>query len=174
DELRRLDDNGRKAGAAMAREIERVGLAGGKSISQMVDAFASATSHRSPFAFVVVHGAAVAGAQRPYALTVTGASSQSQMAGPGEAPGGWTRSLPYGELTQLSSPAEYGESGIVGRWSESLELSIVAASSTFTVDLIYPDAADGAFLRASLPITNSDLRTPVKIVIERGKAPTIS
>ncbi|MDQ6799844.1 MAG: Ig-like domain-containing protein, partial [Acidobacteriota bacterium] len=174
DELRRLDDNGRKAGAAMAREIERVGLAGGKSISQLVDAFAAATSHRSPYVLAVVHGAPVAGAQRPYATTVTSVSSRTQIALPAEATGGWARSLPYGELTQLNSSTESGEAAIVGRWTESLELTVSAASPTFTIDLIYPDAADGSFLRASLPVTNADSRTPVRIVMERGKPPTIT
>ena len=51
--------------------------------------------------------------------------------------------MAYGELTQLGSSTEYGEAAIVGRWSESLELSVIAASPAFTVDLIYPDALDG-------------------------------
>src|SRR5205823_9661367 len=80
DALRRLDDNGRKAGAAMAREIERVGFAGGRSMSQLVDDFAAATSHRSPFALAIVHGVPAAGIARPYALTVTGVASTTQMA----------------------------------------------------------------------------------------------
>ena len=174
DELRRLDDNGRRAGASIAREMERLGLANGKTIAQMADDFAAAASHRSPYALALVHGAPVARSDRSYALTVTGANSRTQMQLPAEAAGGWTRSLAFGELTRLSSATEYGEAAIVGRWEEPLELTIAAAGPSFTVDLIYPDAADGSFLRASLPLTNADARTPVRITIDRGKPPLLA
>ncbi|HEX9408001.1 MAG TPA: carboxypeptidase-like regulatory domain-containing protein, partial [Thermoanaerobaculia bacterium] len=174
DALRMLDENGRKSAAAMARELERVAVAGGKSITQMMDDFAAATSHRSPYALAIVHGAPIAGIARPYALTVSGVTSKTQIAVPAEATSGWTRTLAYGELTQLSSATEYGEAAMVGRWSEALELSIIAATSSFTVDVIYPNLADGTFLRASLPLTNADAHTPVKIVMERGKPPTVT
>ncbi len=174
DDLRRLDDNGRAAGAAMARELERVGLVGGRSITQMVDDFAAATSHRSPYGLAIVHGASVAGDARPYALSVSGATTKTQLSIPAEGSSGWRRTFAYGELTRLSSTTEYGEAAIVGRWSESIELSVAASAPSFTVDLIYPDAADGSFLRASLPITNADPHTAVDIVIERGKQPVIT
>ncbi|HUJ15849.1 MAG TPA: carboxypeptidase-like regulatory domain-containing protein, partial [Thermoanaerobaculia bacterium] len=174
DALRRLDDNGRRSGAAMARELERVGLTNGKSITLFVDDFAAATSTRSPFALAIVHGAPVAGVARPYAVTVTGANSQTQMATPAEAASGWTRTLPYGELSQLSTASEYGEAAIVGRWNEPLEIDVVASAPSFTVDLIYPDTTDGSFLRASLPLTNADPQTPVKIVIDRGRQPVVT
>ncbi|HKB81397.1 MAG TPA: carboxypeptidase-like regulatory domain-containing protein, partial [Thermoanaerobaculia bacterium] len=174
DRLRMLDENGRRAGAAMAREMERVGLASGKSISQMVDDFAAATSHRSPYALAIVHGAPVSGSARPYALAMTGANSKLSMDVPAEATGGWRRTLPYGELTRFDAPGESGEAAIVGRWSEPLQLSIVAAAPSFTVDLVYPDAADGSFLRASLPLVNAVSGTPVTVLINRGTPPQVS
>ncbi|HJT17162.1 MAG TPA: carboxypeptidase-like regulatory domain-containing protein, partial [Thermoanaerobaculia bacterium] len=160
DALRRQDDNGRKSAAAMARELERVGFT--------TDAFASATSYRSPYVLAFAHGS-----QEPQ-LTVTAANSRAQMSLPAEAAAGWKRDLPYGEITQLNSRGESGEMAIVGRWSEPLEFSITSATPSFTFDVIYPDAADGAFLRASLPLTNVDPRMPVKIVIDRGKAPVVT
>ncbi|HUK34925.1 MAG TPA: carboxypeptidase-like regulatory domain-containing protein, partial [Vicinamibacterales bacterium] len=62
----------------------------------------------------------------------------------------------------------------VGRWNEPLEIDVVASAPSFTVDLIYPDTTDGSFLRASLPLTNADPQTPVKIVIDRGRQPVVT
>jgi hypothetical protein len=75
DELRRSQAGGRSAGAALARQLEASGMAGGKSASQFVDDFAAATAHRSPYFFALVHGPPVSGSDRPYAVTLTGATT---------------------------------------------------------------------------------------------------
>ena len=175
DQFRLMEQSARTASAAIADEMKRVGLAGGRSLTQLVDDFATATSTRSPYALAVVHGVPAAGASRSYALSVKGMTSSGAIDVPSatsEKP--YVRSLLYGELTELSSSTEYAEAAIVGRWKESLEFSVVAASPSFTVDLVYPDAADGAFLRASLPLTNADPHVAVKIVIARGAPPVVS
>src|SRR5258706_8613475 len=57
DQLRMMENNGRKSGAAMARELERVGLANGKAMKDFASDFAGATSHRSAYFLALVHGA---------------------------------------------------------------------------------------------------------------------
>jgi len=82
DELRRSEVSGRTASAAMARQLERVGLSAGKNPTDFANDFAAATAHRSPYLLAIVHGAAVNGATRPYAMTLTGATSQLKLAVP--------------------------------------------------------------------------------------------
>jgi hypothetical protein len=168
DQLRMLHPAGRSAGAAMARELERAGLTGGKSIKTFVDDFAAATSHRTPYFVAVAHGASVNGADRAYAMTVTGVTSHTAMTGVAESPDTAARNLAYGELTRFNSSTESGEMAIVGRWNESIELSIVPAASTFSLDLIYPGTNDGTVIRNSLNVSGATPGTPVKIVIDRG------
>jgi len=167
DQLRRSEDSGRRAAAAMARQLETNGLAGGKTVKQFVDDFATATNHRSPFALALVHGTPVSGATRPYALTVTG-SSTHVMDIPAEAASGWHRDLPYGELMQFNSSTESGELALVGRWKENLTFSVAPQSDHFTLDLIYPDANDGAFFRASIDINGARIGYPVTFAVNRG------
>jgi hypothetical protein len=167
DQLRMSEVNGRAAGAAMARELERVGLANGKSMKQFVDDFAVATSHRTPFVLALAHGATVAGNTRPYALTVTAVDTKTSMLLPAETTGA-KRTLPWGELTQFNSSSETGELALVGRWKEKLELSVVPAATSFTLDLIYPGATDGTSLRTSIDITGATIGSAVKVVIDRG------
>jgi hypothetical protein len=166
DQLRRMESDGRTAGAAMARELERVGLAGGKSATQFVDDFAAATSHRSPYFLALVHGTAVTGNDRPYALSVTGVNSKAKLDLPSEATTSWVRALPFAELTHFNAAGEYGELALVGRWKEALDLSVNAAGSQFTVELIYPDVTSGAFLRTTFQVTGATAGTPVDVVID--------
>jgi len=46
DALRRSKDSGRSAGAALTRQLERAGLAGGKTPTDFANDFAAATAHR--------------------------------------------------------------------------------------------------------------------------------
>lgn len=55
----------------------------------------------------------------------------------------------------VSHPIEYGELAMIGRFSESIQFDVVPASSDFSVELIYPAAADGSMMRASLRVTNA-------------------
>jgi hypothetical protein len=120
DELRRSEDSGRSAAAAMTRQLERVGLTAGKNATDFANDFAAATAHRSPYALAIVHGATVNGSARPYAMTVTGKTSHGVIAVPSEAPKPWTRGLPFAELTQFHIPNEYGELAMIGRFTESI------------------------------------------------------
>ena len=151
-----------------ARELERVGLAGGKTATQFVDDFAAATSHRSPYGLALVHGATVTGNDRPYAVTINGVTSKTQLALPSEATSGWVRSLPFAELDKFNVAGESAELAMIGRWNEAIELQINAASPSFTVELIYPDTNDGSLLRTSFVVSNATTTTPVKVTINRG------
>jgi hypothetical protein len=170
DQLRMLHPDGRKSGAAMARELERVSVGNGKSVKTFVDAFAAATSHRTPYFLALAHGPAVAGADRPYAITVTGATSRTSMTGVAETPDTAKRTLVYGELTRFNaaSASDTGELAIVGRWKESIELSITPAAPSFSLDLIYPGTTDGTSIRNSINLSGATPGSPVTIVIDRG------
>jgi len=76
--------------------------------------------------------------------------------------------LPFGQLTEFGSATEAGELAIVGRWQESLALTIIAASPGFTIDLIYPDTTNGAFIRNTLSITGATAGTQVTLTVDRG------
>ncbi|HVR37666.1 MAG TPA: hypothetical protein VMU84_01110, partial [Thermoanaerobaculia bacterium] len=83
DELRRAEKAGRRAGAAMARQLEA--NENGRTPKQFVDDFAAATSHRMPFLLALVHGAPVNGETRPYALWARGETSRGEVDVPAEA-----------------------------------------------------------------------------------------
>jgi len=171
DQLRRQESDARSASAALARQLEATGLANSASMKDFAMAFAAATSHRSPFLFALVHGSSVSGAARPYALSLTGATTKSALDVPSEAASGWIRSLPYGELTKITSSAEVGELALVGRWKEDVQVSIVPQSDHFSVDLVYPDAgadATSGLLAASFDVTGAHAGTPVTFTIARG------
>jgi hypothetical protein len=168
DQLRRMEQDGRAGGAAMARELERVGLANGRTMPQFAADFAQATSHRTPFVMALVHGAPVAGVDRPYALALAGA--KTSMTGIAESAATAVRTLPYGELTKFTSATEAGELVLVGRWSETLTLTVTPASPSFTLELIYPGATDGSFLRGSVTVNGATPGTALTMAIERGKA----
>ncbi|HEY6210929.1 MAG TPA: carboxypeptidase-like regulatory domain-containing protein, partial [Vicinamibacterales bacterium] len=157
DELRRAEESGRRAEAAMARELEANGFS--------VDDFAAATSHRAPFLFAYAHGAAVGGAARPYALSVKTLTSGGVLDVPAEAESGWVRTLPYSQLTKLND----GELALVGRWrDEDFRVSVVPAASAFTLHLIYPDSANGTQLRTDIDVTNATPGVAVEIDVRRG------
>src|SRR5205814_7971666 len=162
DQLRMLSGDGLKAGAAVGVELSRVGLANGRTMSQFAGDFAAATSHRAPYLFALVHGAAGGG---PYALSVSGASTSMSLTSDNAAA---VRKLPFGDLMKIDSSSESGQLALVGRWSEPLTLTVVAPSTSFTVDLIYPDTADGAMLKASFNVTANAAGAPVTLRVERG------
>ncbi|HWW62543.1 MAG TPA: carboxypeptidase-like regulatory domain-containing protein, partial [Thermoanaerobaculia bacterium] len=147
DQLRRMEATGRVAGAAMAQELARVGLANGKSMRDFVSDFAGATSHRSPYMLALVHGAAVT-------LNVSGATTRTSTS---------ARTLAFADVNDFNA----GQLAIVGRWNESLQLSITSASPSFSVELIYP-GTNGGFLRTSFDVTNAAASTPVTLTVERG------
>jgi hypothetical protein len=167
DLFRRLEDDGRNAEAATARLLASAAFANGRTTSTFVSDFAPATSHRTPYALAVVHGAPVSGATRPYAMTVTAGSAT--MTNVAELGGAWKRDVPYGALTQWNGGGENGELALVARWKESLRISVVPAASSFTLELIYPDAGD-ALRQAKLDVTGATIGQPVTFTIDRGAA----
>jgi hypothetical protein len=68
-------------------------------------------------------------------MSVSGRTSGGVLAVPDEAAKPWTRSLPFAELTQFLVPNEYAELALIGRWSESVQINVVPASSDFSVAL---------------------------------------
>jgi Bacterial Ig-like domain/F5/8 type C domain len=169
DDLRRMEESGRRAGAAIARQLEINGFANNATPKQFVDAFAAATSHRTPFLFAYAHGPAVSGNARPYALSVKTLTSNLALDVPAEAESGWTRTLPYSELTALNGGGDVGELAMAGRWrEEDFRISVKPAATSFTLRLIYPDQTNGTQLRTDINITNATVGVPVEIDIRRG------
>ncbi|HEX8410707.1 MAG TPA: carboxypeptidase regulatory-like domain-containing protein, partial [Thermoanaerobaculia bacterium] len=160
DQLRRSEEAGRIAGAAMARQLEHG--------TDLAGQFATATSHRTPFLFAYVHGPPVAGKTRPYALSVHGLSSQTSMDIPAEATNGWVRGLAFGELTRMNIGGDEGELALAGRWSENVRISVVPAAASFTLHLLYPDTTSGQTLRTDIEVTNATVGVPVTIDVARG------
>ncbi|MFL6246089.1 MAG: Ig-like domain-containing protein [Thermoanaerobaculia bacterium] len=152
DELRRMEKAGRRAGAAIARQLE---LNSPTNTLDFVDAYVAATSHRAPFLFALVEGGS---------LSVQGIASQTSLAVTAEEESGWIRTLPYGELTRFGS----GELALVGRWTEALRVRVVPSSASFTLHLIYPDTDDGRQLRTEISVSNATPGQPVTIDLERG------
>ena len=165
DELRRTHDSARRAAASVARELERTAPV---DPQQFVDGFASATAHRSPFFFAWVRGAPVPGNDRPYALAIEGMQSGARLDVPSEAAEGFVRDLPFAELTRLSIGGEAGELALAGRWQEPLRLSVVPASPSFTLHLVYPDLENGSFLRADIAVTDAVPGVATLIDVARG------
>jgi hypothetical protein len=163
DQFRRMEESGRTAGAATARLLESVAFAGGRSMSSFVSDFATATSHRTPFALALVHAAA-----RPSLTVKTAAGATLANASDLAAP--WKREIPFAELTQFNGGGEQGELAMIGRWGENLRISVVPASSSFTVELLYPDAADGSLLQAKLDISGAVAGQPVTFNVDRAAA----
>ena len=169
DQLRRSEESGRRAAAAMAQQLETNGLVNGKSMKDFVDDFATATLHRSPYALVLVRGVKTTGT-RPYALTIIGGGKKLDV--PAEATTGWIRDLPFAELTQFDSSTETGELALIGRWSDTLQLSIKSASDHFSVDVIYPNVtlngANASFIRKTIDVTGAQANVPVTMSLARG------
>jgi Bacterial Ig-like domain/F5/8 type C domain len=178
DQLRRSELNGRRAAAAMTRQLEANGLAGGRTMTQLVADFAAATAHRAPYFVALVHAPPVGGAARSFALSAKGSTSGGRLDIPAESIGTacsappcsaeGVRTLPYAELTRISSGSEAGELAMVGRWKEDLQLSIVPQADRFTVDLIYPDTVDGTFLTSSFEVTGATTGSAVTFAVARG------
>lgn len=169
DALRRAEESGRDAEKGMARQLEANGFAPGDTPRMFVDAFAAATSHRTPFLFAYAHGAAVSGATRPYALSIKTQNSALLVDVPAEAESGWKRTLPYSQLTRLNAGGDQGELALVGRWrDETFRVSVVPAASSFTLHLLYPDTVNGNQLRSDIDITNATPGVAVEIDVRRG------
>lgn len=134
DQLRRQEASGRRAAAALARQLERTASA------NFAADFAQATAHRSPFLFAYADNATI---------TLTGLTTNARLAVPAEAASGWIRELPHGELTQFHN----GELALVGRWTENVRITVTPKSAT-TLHIIFPDTT-GGLLRAEIPLTTA-------------------
>ncbi|HEX2060693.1 MAG TPA: hypothetical protein VHK90_08125, partial [Thermoanaerobaculia bacterium] len=168
DELRRKEVSGRRAAAAMARELEKQGLHNGRTPQQFVDDFASAASHRTPFLFAYAHGAEVSGQARPYALSLTDVTTNAAADVPAEAANGWVRTLPNAEVTRFDAGTEKGELALAGKFIGTTRVTVVPRAASFTLHLIYPDTALGAHLRTDVAITGATPGSPVSIEVARG------
>ncbi|HET7434134.1 MAG TPA: carboxypeptidase-like regulatory domain-containing protein, partial [Thermoanaerobaculia bacterium] len=167
DALRRQEKSGRMAGAAGARQLEATGLANGATMRDFIDSMASATAWRSGYVAVLAHGAATG--DRPYAVSLTGRSSARSAQLPNEAEAAkWVRTLPYSDIDQFNGAGENGELAMMGRWVEDLDASVTpAADGQFSVEVIYPNTADGTLLKAHFDLTGHKGET-LTIPITRG------
>jgi len=143
DQLRRMESSGRRAGAAIAHEFERVET--GRTAQQFVDDFAAATSHRSPFFFACAESSA---------MKITGLTTGATL-------DATTQNVPYGELTTFNG----GALAMIGRWKEDLRLTI---TSPTVLHLIWPDTPNGAHRRDDITIT-----APTTIDVHRGAGGTL-
>ncbi|HEX2060946.1 MAG TPA: carboxypeptidase-like regulatory domain-containing protein, partial [Thermoanaerobaculia bacterium] len=168
DELRRKEVSGRRAAAAIARQLEKHGLHNGRTPKQFVDDFAAAGAHRNPFFLAYVHGADVTGEVRPYALSLTGTTTNAKLDVPAEATAGWVRLMANAELSRFDAGSEKGELAIAGKWTESIRVSVTPRASSFTLHLVYPDTNAGAFLRTDIAITGATPGSPVTVEVARG------
>ena len=152
DDLRRQEKSGRIAGASVARELEK----GADDINAFVTRFASTTAHRAGYTLAVVQG--------PAELAVKALPSGAMMSVANEAPAGWVRNVPYGDLSNFKN----GQIAMVGRWSSTLELSITpSATGSISLDAIYPNTTDGSLLRAHVDI-NGTAGKKLTLTIDRG------
>ena len=166
DALRRQEKSGRLAGASVMRELEKTALVDGATMTSFVDAFASATAHRGPFLFALAHGAA--SGDRPYAISVTGATSTRRADVPNEAASGWVRDIAFSDISRFSGAGENGELALVGRWTENFDVRVTpAADGAFALDLLYPDTGEGHVLRAHFDINGHKDET-LTITVTRG------
>jgi len=170
DDLRRREKSGRSAGASVIRELEK-GTANGTSIEDFAGRFADKTAHRTGYALAILHGPSVAGNERPFALSARGVTSNRKLAIPNEAASGWVRELPFADLSRFTSVdgSRTGEIAVVGRWTESLELTIVpSVAGPHSLELIYPAATDGTLLRAHVDLDGPAGRI-VTLTFDRGE-----
>ncbi len=166
DELRRQEKSGRLAGAAVARELEATGLAGGATMTSFFDDFATATAHRQGFVAALAHGAA--SGDRPYAISFSGRTTGRRSDVPNEAASDWIRGIPFSDVSRFNGAGETGELGLVGRWTEDLDVVVTPAEDgTFSLELLYPDATDGSLRRAHFEIPGMRGRK-VTISLTRG------
>ncbi|HUP60265.1 MAG TPA: carboxypeptidase regulatory-like domain-containing protein [Thermoanaerobaculia bacterium] len=180
DDLRQAEEAGRRAGAAMARQLEIQAFSAGETPRQFVDEFAAATSHRTGYLFAYAHGAPVSGVARPYAISVDSLSGSLRLAEIAEtcrsphepvteAPL-CVRSFPYSELTQLNAGGDHGELALIGQWRQGdIRVKVLPATDRFTLHLIYPEADGSALLRTDIDVINATAGRAVEIVVRRGQ-----
>src|SRR3954453_10307131 len=153
DQLRREEKSGRAAGASVARELEK---GADVSIDAFVSRFASVTAHRAGYALALVQGQA--------SLSAKVISSGATMNVANEAAAGWVRKVPYGDISHFKN----GELAMVGRWSSPLQFIVTpSATGPLTLDLIYPNSADGTLLRAHVEL-NGTTGKALTIDLDRG------
>jgi hypothetical protein len=148
DQLRRSEESGAVAGVALAREISKAALAGeDRGFDDFLPRFASVAAHRNPYAAVLVHGPAMSGVDRPYALTVRAVDfdPDRELAVPNElrknSGTAWKRQIAFADLMRLDDPdaMRTGELAILGRWSGSLEVEVkLAATGSFEIEAVFP------------------------------------
>ncbi|MGZ8778837.1 MAG: Ig-like domain-containing protein, partial [Thermoanaerobaculia bacterium] len=166
DELRRQEKSGRLAGAAVVRELETIGLADGATMTSFFDNFATATAHRQGFVAALAHGSATG--DRPYAVSFNGRTTGRRSDVPNEAGSDWVRGIPFSDISRFNGAGETGELGLVGRWTEDLDVVVTPAQDgTFSLELIYPDGTDGSLKRAHFEIPGMRNRK-VTISLTRG------
>jgi Bacterial Ig-like domain/F5/8 type C domain len=165
DELRRSEDAGRRAGAAVIRELREALIANQTSIGGAFDEFANDTSHRDPFVVALAHGPS--GATRPVSIALRGASGRTASVANEEA-GGWTRDLAFADVSRFDAFDRMGELAVAGRWTEDLELIITSATGgPVQVELLFPGTTDGATMRAHIEV-NTAANTPLRVPLTRG------
>jgi len=151
DELRRNESSGRKAAAAISRQLE----AHASSQNEFVDRFASATAWRAPYLLAVTNGGK---------LSISGVTSNARASVASEAASGWIRQLPFAEVTTFKT----GELSMAGRWLDDYELTIVpTADGPIALDVILPSATEGSVIRGHIDL-NGATNTPLTVVITRG------
>ncbi|HYK00775.1 MAG TPA: Ig-like domain-containing protein [Thermoanaerobaculia bacterium] len=166
DQLRRQEKSGRVAGASVMRELEATGLADGATTTRFFDAVAAATAHRQGFVAALAHGAAAG--ERPYAVSLAGHGSGRRSDIPNEASSGWVRDLAFSDISRFNGAGENGELGLVGRWTEDVDVEVTpAADGAFQLEILYPDTIDGSLKRAHFDLTGTANET-LTIQLTRG------
>jgi hypothetical protein len=151
DELRRNEISGRKAAAAISRQLE----AHSSSQTEFVDRFASATAWRAPYLLAVTNGGK---------LSISGVTSNARAAVASEAASGWIRQLPFAEVTTFKT----GELAMVGRWVDDYELTVVpTADGPIALDVILPATTEGTVIRGHIDL-NGAANTPLTVLVTRG------
>jgi hypothetical protein len=169
DDLRRLEKSGRSAGAAVIAELNEAGMAGRASVGELVDLLAAATSHRAPYLMAIAHGPAIPGHERPYALSIRGASGRRADV-PNEAAAGWIRNLAFADVSRFDVPAlgRAGEIALAGRWSEEVEVVITpTVTGPLTLEIVFPGTADGTAMRAHFDL-NGTAGESLRVPLSRG------
>ncbi|MFL6247288.1 MAG: Ig-like domain-containing protein [Thermoanaerobaculia bacterium] len=138
DQLRRQENSGRTAGAAVIHELEASGFT--------FDTFASATAHRGGFVAALTNSGTIA---------LQGRTSGRRTEHPNEATA-WLRDIPFSDISRLWN----GELALIARWTEDIDVKVAGATQ---LDLLYPDVDDGRLRRAHF-----ELDGPVTISLTRG------
>jgi hypothetical protein len=158
-------DMARASSASLGGELSSAYAGTDGTFAGMADRFAAATSARAPYAMVLVRGARST-ALRPYAIRV--AAGARLLDGPSSATGGWKRQLPYGDLVSLEASSESAELAVLGRVTDSLDVTITpAASASATLDLLFPSPDGRSLLHAVATLNGA---APVHVHLENGVA----